>query len=89
MKLRILLSTGLILSSASNALAEDSLKEQARQIIVSQGYWCGRVVSITPTLFGQTANKNTYRIFCDDGREVANYEMEIGRNGGYVKVREK
>lgn len=65
------------------------LESQAAEIIRQQGFWCGRVASINPTMFGQSANKSTYRVFCDDGREVANYEMEVGRGGSYIKVTEK
>ena len=65
-----------------------SLKDQAAELIRANGYWCGQVADISPTLMGQSANKNTYRVFCDDGTENATYEMEVGRGGSYVKIRE-
>ena len=72
----------------SSVPQSDSLEQQAASIIRSRGYWCGRVANINPTFSGQSPNKSTFRIFCDDGRENATYIMEVGRGGSYVTVRE-
>ncbi len=88
MRFLISISALLALSFHSSAVSAQSLEQQAASIIRSKGFWCGRVANINPTFSGQSANKNTYRIFCDDGRENATYIMEVGRGGGYVTVRE-
>lgn len=66
----------LLAISLTNTAHAQSLEQQAKQIIESKGYWCGKVRNIAPTLFGQTANKSTYHIFCEYDGEVANYEMD-------------
>jgi hypothetical protein len=67
----------------------DSLKDQTAQLIRDRGFWCAGSVTIAAKPFGSSANKSLYHVFCDSGAENANYEMEIGRDGSYVAIREE
>lgn len=82
-----LIATAVVFATSAHAFAE-SLEAQAAKIIQTRGFWCPRVANINPTFTGQSANKNSYRVFCDNGSENATYLMEVGRGGSYVNVKE-
>jgi hypothetical protein len=72
---------------STSAFANPELSGMAKNILNSGGYWCEGNVKVSQLMFGNTANRQGYRVFCDAGNKVASYDLwvNLGRNSFEVQ----
>jgi hypothetical protein len=69
-------------------VAAESVEATAKRFINDSGFWCAGQVEVAPNPYEETANAMAFRVNCDDGATVANYDMRINKNSGRVTVGE-
>jgi hypothetical protein len=74
---------------STSAFANAELSGMAKQVLNSGGYWCEGNVKVSQLMFGNTANRQGYRVFCDAGNKVASYDLWLDQVKKRFEVQEQ